>query len=150
MRWKNFANYWRIEMGGINKTQEILEGLSPKPLSPELREKILSKANLRKREFLVFSSVLRTIFAVSSVLIVLAFFFDIMFKNSENDFLTSIMNGSQVSDMILDKDLQEMTNELFKIEYNQRLNQWVIRHYKTKKTEAKLTSFQRIMDILKE
>ena len=137
-------------MGGFNKTQEILENLSPKPISPEVREKILSAAYQRQREFLVISPVLRTLFAISSVLIVLAFFCDILIKNSENHFLTSIMNGSQVSEMILDKDLQEMRKELFKIEYDQRLNQWVIRHYKTKKTAAKLTSFQKIMDILKE
>lgn len=137
-------------MGGFYKTQEILEGLSPKPLPPGFREKILSTAYQRQREFLVISPVFWTLFAISSVLIVLAFFCDIMIKNSENDFLTSIMNGSQVSEMILDKDLQEMTNELFKIEYDQRLNQWVIRHYKNKKTAAKITGIQRIMDILKE
>ena len=137
-------------MGGFNKTQEILEGLSPKPLPQGLREKILSTAYQRQREFLVISPVLRTLFAISSVLIILAFFCDIMIKNSENDFLTSIMNGSQVSEMILDKDLQEMTKDLFKIEYDQRLNQWVIRHYKTNKTAAKITGIQRIMDILKE
>jgi len=137
-------------MEGFNKTQEILEGLSPKPIPPGLREKILSTAYYRQRKFQVISPVLRTLFAISSALILLAFFCDIMIKNNENDFLTSIMNGSQVSEMILDKDLQEMTKELFKIEYDQRLNQWVIRHYKTKKTAAKLTSYQSIMDILKE
>jgi len=137
-------------MGGVNKTQETLKGLSPKPLPPGLREKILSTAYQRKREFLVIPPMLRTLFAISSVLIVLAFFCDIMIKNSENDFLTSLINGSQVSEMILDKNLQEMKDELFKIDYDQRLNQWVIRHYKTKKTAAKLTSFKSIMDILKE
>lgn len=137
-------------MGGFNKTQEILEGLSPNPMPPGLREKILSTAFQRQREFLVISPVLRTLFAISSVFIVLAFFCDIMIKNNENDFLTSIMNGSQVSEMILDKDLQEMKDELFKIDYDQRLNQWVIRHYKTKKTAAKITGLQKIMDILKE
>jgi hypothetical protein len=150
MGWKNSVNCWRIEMGGFNRTQEILEGLSPKPMPPGLREKILSTAFQRQKEFLVISPVLRTLFAISSILIVLAFFCDILIKNSENDFLTSVMNGSQVSEMILDKDLQEMKNELFKIDYDQRLNQWVIRHYKTKKTEAKLKGLQRIMDILKE
>ncbi len=137
-------------MGSVNKTREILEGLSPKPLPPGLREKILSTAYQRQREFLVISPVLRTLFAISSVFIVLAFFCDIMIRNSEKDFLTSIMNGSQVSEMTHDKNLQEMKDELFKIEYDQRLNQWVIRHYEIKRTEAKLTSFQRIMDILKE
>ena len=137
-------------MEGFNKTQEILEGLSPKPLPPGLREKVLSTAYQRQRKFQVISPVLRTLFVISSALIVLAFFCDIMIKNSENHFLTSIMNGSQVSEMVLDKDLQEMTKELFKIEYDQHLNQWVIRHYKTKKTAAKLTSYQSIMDILKE
>lgn len=137
-------------MGGFNKIQEILEGLSPKPLAPGLREKILSTAFQRQREFLVISPVLRALFAISSVLIVLAFFCDIMIKNSENDFLTSIMNGSQVSEMMQDKNLQEMKDELFKIDYDQRINQWVIRHYKTKKTAAKITGLQKIMDILKE
>jgi hypothetical protein len=119
-------------------------------LPPRLREKVLSTAYQRQREFQVISPVHRMLFAISSVLIVLAFFCDIMIKNGENDFLRSILNGSQVSEMILDKDLQEMTKDLFKIEYDERLNQWVNRHYKTKKTAAKLTSFQRIMDILKE
>ena len=137
-------------MGGFNKTQRILEDLSPKPMPSELREKILLTAYQKQREFLVISPVLKTLFAISSILIVLAFFCDSLIKNSENDFLTSIMNGSQVSEMMLDKDLQEMKNELFKIDYDQRFNQWVIRHYKTKKTEAKLTGLQRIMDILKE
>ncbi len=137
-------------MGSVNKTQEFLEGLSPKPLPPELREKILSTAYQRQRKFLVISPVLRMLFATSCVLAVLAFFCDIMIKNSENDFLGSIMNGSQASEMILDKDLQEMTKELFKIEYDQPLNQWMIRHYTFKKNTAKLTSYQSIMDILKE
>ena len=60
------------------------------------------------------------------------------------------MNGSQVSEMMQDKNLQEMKDELFKIDYDQRINQWVIRHYKTKKTAAKITGLQKIMDILKE
>lgn len=137
-------------MGGFNKTQEVLEDLSPRPMHPELREKIISTAYQRQKKFLVISPVLRTLFAISSVLIVVAFFCDSLIKNSENDFLTSIMNGSQVSEKMLDKDFQEMKNELFKIDYDQRLNQWVIRHYKTKKKEAKLTCLQRIMDILKE
>lgn len=137
-------------MGDVNKTQELLEGLSPKPLPPELREKILSTAYQRQRKFLVISPVLRMLFAISCVLAVLAFFCDIMIRNSENNFLGSIMNGSQVSEMILDKDLQEMTKELFKIEYDQPLNQWLARHYTVKKKEAKLTSYQSIMDILKE
>ncbi|MCK4820411.1 hypothetical protein KA005_31895 [bacterium] len=137
-------------MGGVNKTQEFLEGLSPKPLPPELREKILSTAYQRQSKFLVISPVLRMLFAISCVLAVVAFFCDIMIKNSENDFLTSIMNGSQVSEMMQDKNLQEMKDELFKIDYDQRINQWVIRHYKTKKTAAKITGLQKIMDILKE
>ena len=140
-------------MGGFKKTQETLEGLSPKPMPAELREKILSTAFRRQREFPVVSPVFRALFVVNSALIVLALFCDTLIKNSENNFLTSIMNGSQVSEMMRDKNSQEMKDELFelfKIEYDQRLNQWVIRHYKTKKTEAKLTDFKRIMDILKE
>jgi hypothetical protein len=150
MGWKSFANYWRIEMGGSDKTQEILEDLSPKPMPQELRAKIISTACQRQKESLVISPILRALFAAGSVLIALALFCDILIKNNENAFLTSIMNGSQVSEMMLDKDLQEMKDELFKIEFNQRLDQWVIRHYKTKKAAAKLTGLQRIMDILKE
>jgi hypothetical protein len=52
--------------------------------------------------------------------------------------------------MILDKDLQEMTKELFKIDCDKHLDQWLVRHYKIKKKEAKLTSYQSIMDILEE
>ena len=153
MGWKSSANYWRVEMGGLDKTQETLEGLSPKPMPPELREKILSTAYRRQREFPVVSPAFRTIFIVSSVLIVLALFCDTMIKNSENNFLASIMNGSQISEIVLDEDAQEMKDELlelFKIEYDQRLNQWVIRRYKTKKTEAKLSDFKKIMDMIKE
>ena len=137
-------------MGGVNKTQEFLEGLSPKPLPPELREKILSTAYQRQRKFLVVSPVLRMLFAISCVLAVLAFFCDIMIKNSENDFLGSIMNGSQVSEMILDKDLQEITKELIEIDCDKHLDQWLVRHYTVKKKTAKLTSYQSIMDILEE
>lgn len=137
-------------MEGFDKTQEILEGLEPKPLPSEIREKILATAYRRQREFFVISPALRAIFAVSAVLIVLAFFCDTLIKNSENNFLASIMNGSQISQIMLDKNLQEMTKELFVIEYDQRLHQWVIRHYKPKKTEAKLLDLKRIMDILKE
>ena len=140
-------------MGDLDKTQETLEGLSPKPMPQELRAKILSTAYRRQREFPAVSPVFRTVFVVSSVLIILALFCDTLIKNSENNFLASIMNGSQVSEMMLDENAQEMKDELlelFKIEYDQRLNQWVIRRYKTKKTEAKLSDFKRIMDILKE
>lgn len=140
-------------MGGFDKTQETLEGLSPRPMPPELREKILSTAYRRQREFPVVSPAFRTIFIVSSVLIVLALFCDTMIKNSENNFLTSIISGPQISEIVLDEDAQEMKDELlelFKIEYDQRLNQWVIRRYKTKRTEAKLSDFKRIMDMIKE
>jgi hypothetical protein len=137
-------------MGGFDKTQEILEDLSPKPMPSEVREKILATAYRKQREFFVISPALRAVFAISSVLIVLAFFCDIMIKNSENNFLTSIMNRSRVSELMMDKNLQEMKEMLFKLEYDQRLHQWVIRHYKVKKTTAKLTSIQKIMDMLKE
>ena len=137
-------------MGGFKRTQEILEDLHPKPMPPKLKEKILSTAYQRQREFPVVSPIFRVLFAISSILIVLAFFCDIMIKNSENNFLTSILNGSQVSEMKLEEKLREMKDELFRIDYDQHLNQWVIRHYKTKKTEAKLSGFQRIKDILKE
>jgi len=60
------------------------------------------------------------------------------------------MDGSQTSEVLIEKDLQEIAAELFEIEYDKNLNQWLIRHYKTEKKSAKLESFQNIIEILKE
>lgn len=137
-------------MEKVNKPEKILEGLSPKPIPPELKERILSKAYQRRSESFVISPALQKMFAFCSVLIVLAFFSDILIKNSENEFLTSILNGSQVPELALEKNLKEMRGEIFRIDYDRRFDQLVVRHYKAKRSGAKLSSLQRILDILKE
>jgi hypothetical protein len=80
----------------------------------------------------------------------MAFVFDTVMTNSENKHLASVMNGSENSNVLIEKDLKEIAIELYEIEYDKNLNQWLIRHYKTKKKSTKLTSYQKIIEILKE
>ena len=137
-------------MKDTDKVQELLENLSPKPLPAEFRKKILSTAYQKQRKFHVMIPVLQKAFFICVVLGVMAIVFDTVMTNSENKHLASMMNGSQTSKVLIDKDLQEIAIELFEIEYDKNLNQWLIRHYKTKKKSAKLTSYQKIIEILKE
>jgi hypothetical protein len=147
---KNYASYWRPEMKDTDKVQELLESLSPKPLPPEFRKKILSTAYQKQRKFQVIIPVLQKAFFICGVLGVMALVFDTVITNSENKHIAAVMDGSQASEVMIEEDLQEIATELFEIEYDKNLNQWLIRHYKTEKKSAKLTSYQNIIEILKE
>ncbi|MCK4759564.1 MAG: hypothetical protein KAT69_05915 [Candidatus Aminicenantes bacterium] len=137
-------------MKDTDKVQELLESLSPKPLPPEFRKKILSTAYQKQRKFQVIIPVLQKAFFICGVLGVMALVFDTVITNSENKHIVAVMDGSQASEVMIEEDLQEIATELFEIEYDKNLNQWLIRHYKTEKKSAKLTSYQNIIEILKE
>lgn len=137
-------------MKDTDKVQELLESLSPKPLPPEFRKKILSTAYQKQRKFQVIIPVLQKAFFICGVLGVMALVFDTVITNSENKHIAAVMDGSQASEVMIEEDLQEIATELFEIEYDKNLNQWLIRHYKTEKKSAKLTSYQNIIEILKE
>jgi ABC-type transport system involved in multi-copper enzyme maturation permease subunit len=133
-----------------DKVQELLESLSPKPLPAELRKKLLSTAHRNQRKSQVMTPVLVIVFSMCCMLIALALFSDIMITNSENEHVSAIMDYFLTSEVTLEKDLQEIATELFTIEYDKSLNQWLIQHYRTKKKSAKLSSYQSIIEILKE
>lgn len=133
-----------------NNIQKLLEKLSPKPLSPEIKEKILSRAYQRERKFQAVTPVLRWVLAVSCVLIVVAFVFDSVIKNAESSHLTAMMDGSQSAETIRDKELQDMIRELFKLENDQNLGRWFLRHQKMERKAAKLLDYQNLTDLLKE
>jgi len=137
-------------MRDLDKIQILLERLSPKPLPPEFKEKILSTAYQKQRKFQVIIPVLQKALFICGVLGVMALVFDTVITNSENKHLAAMMDGSQTSEVLIEKDLQEIAAELFEIEYDKNLNQWLIRHYKTEKKSAKLESYQNIIEILKE
>ena len=137
-------------MRSPDKIQILLEKLFPKPLPPEFRKKILSNAYQKQRKSQVIKPVLQKAFLICVVLGVMALIFDTMMTNSENKHLASVMNGSQTSRISIEKELREIAVELFEIEYDKNLNKWLIRHYKTKRKSAKLTSYQKIIEILKE
>ena len=137
-------------MRDLDKIQILLERLSPKPLPPEFKEKILSTAYQKQRKFQVIIPVLQKALFICGVLGVMALVFDTVITNSENKHLAAMVDGSQTSEVLIEKDLQEIAAELFEIEYDKNLNQWLIRHYKTEKKSAKLESYQNIIEILKE
>ena len=135
-------------MRSLGKIQILLERLSPKPLPPEFRKKILSTAYQKQRKFQVIIPVLQKALFICGVLGVMALVFDTVITNSENKHIAAVMDGSQASEVMIEEDLQEIATELFEIEYDKNLNQWLIRHYKTEKKSAKLTSYQKIIEIL--
>jgi len=137
-------------MKDLDKTRELLESLSPKPMPPELRDKILSTAYQKQRKFQVITPALRVATTVCCVLVVLALGFDAMIRNSENQYLAAMMGVSPASEAIIEKELQEVATELFKIEYDEHLNEWLVRYYGSKKKIAKIKTHQSIIDILKE
>jgi hypothetical protein len=137
-------------MKNTDKVQKLLESLSPKPLPAELRKKLLSTAHQNQRKSQVMTPVLVMVFSICCVLVALALFSDIMITNSENKHFSAIMDYFLASEVTLEKDLQEIATELFTIEYDKNLNQWLIQHYRTKKKSAKLRSYQSIIDMLKE
>jgi len=137
-------------MKNTDKAQKLLERLSPKPLPADLREKLLSTALQNQRKSQVMTPVLVMVFSICCVLVALALFSDIMITNSENEHFSAIMDYFLASELTLEKDLQEIATELFTIECDKSLNQWLIQHYRTKNKSAKLASYQRIIEILKE
>jgi len=137
-------------MKNTDKVQELLESLSPKSLPAELREKLLSTAHQNQRKSQVMTPILVMVLSICCVLVTLALFSDIMIKNSEDEHLSAITDYFLASELTIEKDLQEIAKELFTIEYDKNLNQWLIQHYRTRKKSAKLTSYQKIIEILKE
>ncbi len=137
-------------MKDTDKVQELLESLSPKPMPTKLREKLLLSAHQNQRKSQVMTPVIVMVFSISCVLVALALFSDIMITNSENEHFSDIMEYFLASEVTLEKDLQEIATELFTIESDKNLNQWLIQHFRDKKKSAKLSSLQSIIDILKE
>ncbi len=137
-------------MKDTDKVQELLESLSPKPLPVKLREKLLSTAHQNQRKSQVMTPVLVIAFSICCMLVVLSLFSDIMITNSENEHFSDIMASFLTSELTLEKDLQEIATELFTIECDKSLNQWLIQHYRTRKKSASLTGYQRIIEIIKE
>lgn len=133
-----------------DKVQELLESLSPKSLPAELREKLLSTTHQNQRKSQVMTPILVMVLSICCVLVTLALFSDIMITNSENEYFSAITDYFLASELTIEKDLQEIAKELFTIEYDKNLNQWLIQHYRTRKKSAKLTSYQKIIKILKE
>jgi hypothetical protein len=137
-------------MKNKDNVQELLESLSPKPLPPGLKKKLLSTAYRKQQRFQIITPVLGKVFFLCCVLVVMAFVFDLMITDSEKRNLTAMMDGSQTSETMIEQDLKEIAEELFKNEYEKSLNQWLIQHYKTQKKSAEFTNYQSIIDILKE
>ena len=137
-------------MRNIHKTERLLESLSPKPLPPELKEKIIANVNNKLRKMWVLLPVYRIIFAVSCFLLILFCISEIFIQKSERNHLASIINSPQATGAAHENDLQKMTADLLNIEYESNLNQWLIRHYKIHRKPAKLKTYQDILDILKE
>lgn len=133
-----------------NNTRELLEKLFPKPLSPEIRKKILSTAYQGERKFQVVTPIIRRVFAVCCLLIAAALGFDSVVKNGESSRLTAMMNGAQAAETIREEELRDAIKELFIIDHNENLARWFIRHQENKRRAAELLDFQRFMDILKE
>lgn len=133
-----------------DKVQELLESLSPKALPSGLKKKLLSTAYQKQRKLQVITPVLGKVFSICCILVVMAFVFDLMITDSENKNLTAMMDGSQTSEVIIEQELKEIVEELFKNEFDKNLNQWLIRYYKNQKKSAKFTHYQSIIDILKE
>ena len=108
-------------MKDTDKVKELLENLSPKPLPPEFRRKILSTAYQKQRKFQVIIPVLQKVFFICVVLGVMALVFDTVITNSENKHIAAMMDGFQASEVMIEKDLQEIAVELFEIEYVKHL-----------------------------
>ena len=137
-------------MKNKDNVQELLESLSPKPLPPGLKKKLLSTAYRKQQRFQIITPVLGKVFFLCCILVVMAFVFDLMITDSEKRNLTAMMDGSQTSETMIEQDLKEIAEELFKNEYEKSLNQWLIQHYITQKKSAEFTNYQSIIDILKE
>ena len=137
-------------MGDMNKTEELLESLSPKPLSTELKEKIIANADYKLRKLRVLSPAYRILFAASCFLLILFCVSEIFIQKSERNHFASIINRTETSEAAPENDLQKLTADILNIEYDSNLNQWLIRHYKIHRKPEKLKTYQDILDILKE
>jgi len=137
-------------MRDINKTERLLERLSPKPLPQELKEKIITNAHHKKREMRVLSPAYRIGFAVSCILLFVFVLSEVLIRKSEIRFVTSIIDRTQTSETALENDLQKFTADLLNIEYDSNFNQWLCRHYKIHRKPTKLKTYQDILNILKE
>ena len=137
-------------MKNTNKAEKILEQFSPKPMPPGIKERILLKAQQKKREFRTLSPAYRTLFGISLILLLVVLLSDLVIRRSEYRYLVSILNGQQVTEDTLEEELKEMTDGLINIEDESYLNHWLTRHYRMHKKHGKLRDYQDILDILKE
>jgi len=137
-------------MKSTNKAEKILEQLSPKPMPPEVKERILLKARQKKREFRILSPAYSTLFGISLILLLAVLLSGIVIRKSEYRYLVSVMNGQQVSEDTLKKELKEMTDGLKNIEHELNLSQWLARHYRMHKKHGRLRNYQDVLDIIKE
>ena len=137
-------------MGDMNKTEELLESLSPKLMPQELKERIIAKAYNTKRERQVLTPAYRIVLTISCLLLFVAFLSEGMIQKNESRFLASIIDITQTTETALENNLQKLTADLLNIEYDSSLNQWITRHYKIRRKPVKLKTYQDILDILKE
>ena len=137
-------------MGDINKTEKLLQSLSPKPLPQETKENIIANAHHKKREMQILSPAYRILFALSCFLLILFCINEFFIQKSERNHLAAIINSPQASETVPEEDLQKMTADLLNIECDSNLNQWLIRHYKIHRKPEKLKTHQDILDRLKE
>ena len=137
-------------MKNTNKTEKVLEESSPQSMPLEVKERILKNADLKKREFKILSPLYRLLFGISCVLLLVVFFSNHMIQKRESRYVASLMNSSQVSESVIEKDLKEATEDHLRIEYSLSFNQWLTRHYKIHRKEGKLRNYQDILDILEE
>lgn len=137
-------------MRDINKTERLLERLSPKPLPQELKEKIITNAHHKKREMRILSPAYRIVLAISCVLLFVFFLSEFLIRKSENRFVASITNRAPSSMAAPENDLQQLTAELLNMEYDHDLNQWLSWQFKIHRKPEKLKTYQDILNILKE
>lgn len=137
-------------MKELDRTQRLLERLSPKPLPAGLKEKIMAAAYQKRRKSLVITPALQIAYFLCFLLIALALVFDNIMTKSENERLTAVIDISQNSEAVKENAFQKVMAELFEIENDKSLTQWLVRHYKIKEESAKLISFQSMMNRLKE
>lgn len=137
-------------MGNIDKTEELLESLSPRPLPQELKEKIMANADKKQKEMQILSPAYRIVLAVSCALLFVFLLSEFLIRKGEIHFVASITNIAQTYEAAPENDLQKMTADLLNIEYDSNLNQWLSWHYKSRRKPEKLKTYQDILNILKE
>jgi hypothetical protein len=137
-------------MRDLNKTEKLLESLSPKPMQQELKEKIMSNIYHKKRELRILSPAYRIVLAISCVLLFVFVLSEFLIRKSENLFMASLVDRTQTSETESENDLQKLTADLFNIEYGSDLNQWLSWQFKVHRKPAKFKTYQDILNILKE